>query len=154
MTVTRKAIAAALLKQLNVGDQFAATGRRDNKPEQAASPERPGIFLLKPREVYSYGADQHGVPPVREFHYQALMYTDIGSDQTAVPADLVDDLLDVIDAALAPGFVDQVNNGGRQTLGGLVYDCRVEGDVELAPGDVQGKGMVLIPIHVIVNQYP
>lgn len=154
MTTTRKAIAAALLKQLTSGGQFIAMGRRDNRPEQAASPGKPGLFLLKPREAYSYGTDERGMPPVRDLQFQALIYTDVGTDPAAVPADLLDDLLDALDGLLAPGGQDQLVNGGRQTLGGIVYDCRIEGDIELAPGDVQGKGMLLVPLRVIVNGYP
>lgn len=152
---SRKAIAAALLAQLTGGGQFVQSGRRDRSPEQGASPGKPGLFLIKPREHYSYDNDKtRGVPPVRDFYFIAVVYTDVGTDATAVPADIIDDLLDAIDTALAPSFADQVSNGGRQTLGGLVYDCRIEGEPELAPGDAQGKGQTAIPIHVIVNQYP
>ena len=152
---SRKAIAAALLTQLTSGGQFTTYGRRNAAPEQAASPGKPGLFLIKPRESYKYAnEEQHGVPPVRDMEFLAAMYTDVGADATAVPADVIDDLLDAIDTALAPPVLDQLQNGGRQTLGGLVYDCRIEGDVELAPGDEQGKGQVAIPIRVILGQYP
>lgn len=151
---SRKQIAAALLAQLNGGNKFVKTGRRDNAPEQAASPGEPGLFLIKPRESYSYDKDQNGVPPVRELRFLAVVYTDVGTDPNAVPADVIDDLLDAIDAALAPTVVDQINNGGRQTLGGLVYDCRIVGEPELAPGDSQGKGQTIVPVHVTLNQYP
>jgi hypothetical protein len=149
----RKAIAAALLKQLTAGGQFTKTGRRDRAPEQAATPGKPGLFLVKPRENNTYN-DTRGLPPIREMHFLAVIYTDVSNDATAVPADDIDDLLDAIDAALAPAVLDQLNNSGRQTLGGLVYDCRVEGESDLAPGDVQGKGQTVVPIRVIINGYP
>jgi hypothetical protein len=152
---SRKAIAAALLAKLIAGGQFPNNGRRDNMPEQAAQPGVNGLFLIKPREKYSFeSSDEYGVPPVREQQFHALIYTDVGTDKTAVPADVGDDLLDIIDTALAPSPTDQLMNGGRQTLGGLVYDCRIEGDIELAPGDVQGKGIFMVPIRVILKQYP
>jgi hypothetical protein len=152
---SRKAIAKALLDQLTAGGAFSNNGRRDRAPEQAASPGKPGIFLLKPREQYRYGSDNElGVPPVRELYFMAVIYTDVGSDATAVPADVIDDLLDAVDLALAPSVLDQLKNGSRQTLGGVVYDCRIEGELELAPGDLQGKGQTAVPIRVILNQYP
>ena len=152
---SRKAIAAALLAQLNAGGQFANVGRRDRAPEQAAAPNRPGLFLLKPREHYRYDGDDRGVPPVRELSFLAVIYTDVGTDAKAVPADIIDDLLDAIDAALAPGVPDQMNNGARQTLGGLVYDCRIDGEAtECAPGDQVGKGETVVPIVVVMNGYP
>jgi hypothetical protein len=150
----RKAIAAALLTQLTASGGFANSGRRDRAPEQAAAPDKPGIFLVKPREHYRYDGDNRGVPPVRELYFLAAIYTDVGADETAVPSDAIDDLLDAVDTALAPGVQDQLANSGRQTLGGLVYDCRVEGDVEIASGDVLGKGTTAVPIVVVLNQYP
>jgi hypothetical protein len=152
---SRKSIAAALLAQLTQGGQFIKSGRRDRAPEQAAAPNAPGFYLLKPRETYRYSDDaERGLPPVRELLFFALIYTDVGSNASAVPADVIDDLLDAVDQALAPSPTDQITNGGRQTLGGLVYDCRIDGEVECAPGDLQGKGQTLVPIKVTLNQYP
>jgi hypothetical protein len=150
----RKAIAAALLTQLNSGNVFTLTGRRDRNPEEAASPNKPGLFLLKPREHYRYDGDDRGVPPVRTLSFLAVIYTDVGQVATAVPADVIDDLLDAIDTALASGVPDQLGNGGRQTLGGLVYDCRIEDAVDFAPGDQFGKGTTTVPIVVLLNSYP
>ena len=152
---SRKSIAAALLAQLTQGSQFAKSGRRDRAPEQAAAPTAPGLYLLKPRETYRYsdGAGR-GVPPVRELYFLAVIYTDVGANASAVPADVIDDLLDAMDQALAPSPADQLANGARQTLGGLVYDCRIDGEVECAPGDLQGKGQTVVPIKVVLNQYP
>jgi hypothetical protein len=155
MTPTRKQIAAALLAQLTAGGQFTGgTGRRDRRPEQAASPNKPGLYLVKPREEYKYETDDRGVPPRRDLLFLAVIYTDVGTDATAVPADQIDDLLDAIDSALAPGVNDRIANGGRQTLGGLVYDCRIDGEIEFAPGDDKGKGETAVPIHVVLNSYP
>src|ERR1700728_4961621 len=152
--IARKSIAAALLTQLTEGGYFAKSGRRDRAPEQAATPNAPGLYLLKPRESYRYSDDaERGLPPVRELLFFALVYTDVGSNAAAVPADIIDNLLDALDQALAPSPTDQITNGGRQTLGGLVYDCRIDGEVECAPGDLQGKGQTVVPIKVTLNQY-
>ncbi len=91
---TRKSIAAAQLAQLTHDGQFTKSGRRDRAPEQAAAPNAPGLYLLKPRETYRYSDDaERGVPPVRELLFFALIYTDVGSNASAVPADVIDDLL-------------------------------------------------------------
>jgi hypothetical protein len=143
---TRKQIAAALLALLTAGGQFVKSGRRLTSPEDAAEPGKPALFLIKPSE--SYQRDESGTPPVRTLQFYATIYTDVGNDPNAVPADIMDDLLDVLDAQLAPNFADQVSGGGRQTLGGLVYDCRIVGDPDIGPGDPQGKSIAVIPIHV------
>lgn len=148
---TRKAIAAALLAQLVSGGQFTSYSRRLRAPEQAASPGKPGLYLIKPKEAYRYdNEDEQGLPPRRAMDFLAVVYTDVGTSENAVPADVIDDLLDAIDAALAPGVTDVLNNGGRQTLGGLVYSARIIGELELAPGDIQGKGSTIMPIHVVL----
>lgn len=148
---SRKAIAAALLAQLNSGNVFTTAGRRLRAPEQAASPGNPGLFLIKPKETYKYDSDdEQGVPPHRELEFLAVIYTDVGAVENAVPADVIDDIMDAIDAALAPGVVDQLSNGGRQTLGGLVYSARIIGDPMFAPGDIQGKGSTTVPIRVVL----
>lgn len=148
---TRAAVAAALLKQLTAGGQFTNSGRRDRAPEQAAEVGEPALYLLKPRERYRYAnEDQRGIPPVRELVYWAVIYTNVGTNENAVPADVIDGLLDAVDVAMC----SNLSLDGLQTLGGIVYDARIDGEVESAPGDVQGIGTTLIPIVVILNTYP
>ena len=52
--------------------------------------------------------------------------------------------LDALEEALAPppGF-------DRQTLGGLVHYCRIEGRVVKDPGDLDGQGLALVPIKIL-----
>lgn len=44
-----------------------------------------------------------------------------------------------------PGFLDK-----RNTLGGLVYHCFIGGRIFKDPGDLDGQGMIVIPIKVLV----
>lgn len=44
-----------------------------------------------------------------------------------------------------PGFLDK-----RNTLGGLVYHCFIQGELFKDPGDLDGQGMMVIPIKVLV----
>jgi hypothetical protein len=52
--------------------------------------------------------------------------------------------VDAIDKALGPDAF-----GRPQTLGGLVYDTRIEGNVILDPGHTSGQGVVKIPIKIL-----
>jgi hypothetical protein len=54
--------------------------------------------------------------------------------------------LDRLDQALAP---DNLLTG-RCTLGGMVYSCIMDGDVEKAPGDVTGKSLAVVPISIVL----
>lgn len=155
MSVARVTVAAALLAQLMAANgflssnQFVKNGRRLTKPEQAAAPGEPGLYLVKPSEDYKYSDndESRGVPAKREISFVAVVYTDVGTDADAVPADLIDTLLDAIDAALQSGLDPGTF---KQTLGGLVDDCRIEGRIEFSPGDSQGKGETIIPITVVL----
>lgn len=44
-----------------------------------------------------------------------------------------------------PGFPDE-----RNTLGGLVHHCFINGRVFRDPGDIDGQGMLVVPIKVLV----
>lgn len=67
------------------------------------------------------------------------------TDPTCIPAIDLNNILDGIDAAIAPSIVT-----GKQTLGGLVSHCRRDGKVMLDPGDLDGQGLALIPIKILV----
>lgn len=44
-----------------------------------------------------------------------------------------------------PGFLDK-----RNTLGGLVHHCFISGRIFKDPGDLDGQGMIVIPIKLLV----
>lgn len=44
-----------------------------------------------------------------------------------------------------PGFMDK-----RNTLNGLVYHCYIDGRLFKDPGDIDGQGMMTIPIKLLV----
>jgi hypothetical protein len=67
------------------------------------------------------------------------------NDSTAVPAIDLNNILDGVDARLAPSPVT-----GKQTLGGLVSHCRRDGEVMLDPGDLDGQALAIIPIKIFV----
>lgn len=145
--MSRKSILNALLAQLApAGGPLIAGGRRLQNQDNAAAVGAPVLFLIKPNETYDRASS--GLPPLRVLETYAAIYFNVGIDQTAVPADVVDDLLDAVDAALAPNVFDQARNQGRQTLNGTVHNCQIVGSIDITPNDKLGRGVVVIPIHV------
>lgn len=142
---TRKAVIAALLAQLNVNNTFATIGHRLTDPTTIGDGNYPALFLIKPNERTERASGS--MPAKRIMECYACIYTNVGDDPNAIPADAIDDLLDAIDIALAPGPADQ-GRGGRQTLGGLVENCIVDGNIDIGPNDVLAKGQAIVPITV------
>ena len=70
--------------------------------------------------------------------------TPLSSSDSHLDSD-INSVLDAIDAALAP------SGEARQTLGGLVSHCRVDGTVMRDPGDLDGDGMVIVPISITLT---
>lgn len=141
---TRKAVAAALLTLLTpAGSPFFAgnTGRRLRNPENSAQPGQPGVYVIKPHEKFDRSKSL--LPAKRDMNFLAVIYTDVGADENAIPADVIDDLVDYVEAQLAPDTIT-----GRQTLGGLVQSVVIDGDANFSPGDETGKGETVIPIRV------
>jgi hypothetical protein len=52
-----------------------------------------------------------------------------------------------VDAALKPGPAA----GGRQTLGGLVSHCYIDGKIMKDPGDIDGDGVAVIPVKILAT---
>lgn len=155
--VSRKAIAAALLQLIaqKSGTPFAQAGHRLTKPEQAANPNEPGLFLIKAYEKISN--DGEGMPAMRTLYFTAAIFTDVSGQPNVAPADVIDDLLDYVTVQLASNATTgNPLNGQRQTLGGAlgVYDCVVDGEIRIAAGDLVNKGQTLVPIKVTLGQYP
>lgn len=74
-----------------------------------------------------------------------VIYLASGKDSSAIPADDVNDLIDALEALLPQ---DEVS--GRFTLGGLVYDCYIEGETIKIPGDIDDQGMIVIPLKLLI----
>ena len=64
-------------------------------------------------------------------------------DPYSSPAPALNVLLDAVEVALAPDFT------GYQTLGGLVYDCKISGKIETLEGILGGQEVALVPIEIL-----
>ena len=79
--------------------------------------------------------------------FPITIYINAGLDPNNVPDTLINNLLDAIDAALAP----PAYQADRQDLGGLISGyCRRESKVLRVPGYLDGQGGVYFSIKVLV----
>ncbi len=151
---TREQVSLALFNLLTSAYDFATTSRRMQILTDIASANKPALYLDEEFETHS--RDKHPVPAVRHINYKVYIFTQadqsIGSDPADVPVTQMNNIFDLIDP-LQDGILkpdDTLQN--RQTLGGLVYDCYIEGVVNKIPGDLDNQGVITIPIRVIFNR--
>lgn len=104
---------------------------------------RPAAFL------YEGGAESHvwtnGAQARRTIEIKLFIYTD-DSNTSVAGATLLNTLADALDAALAAAGADLQT--GRNTLGGAAYWCRIDGNTLKIPGDLDGDGILMVPIKI------
>ena len=79
-----------------------------------------------------------------------FVYWAVGGAADAVPTITANNILGGIRRALRPITADPGFHDRRQTLGGLAYSVRIEGQVFKDPGDLDGQGLLVVPIKIIM----
>lgn len=84
-----------------------------------------------------------------KFHWKValLIYfrTDGFQTTSTYPDEITDPILDSIEQLFTPQMINQYF-----TLGGLVQNCWIDGNIYSDPGIVDGQGVILVPISIIV----
>lgn len=140
---TREQAMDALLALLSTAGTFSAIGRRNRDPQGIAAVGAPALILVEHSE--SYRVQSTIVPPIRYLLVRAIIYSDVGNDDNAIPASAINNLLDAIDVKLLPD-----SPMGKCTLGGLVQSVVIDGEVIKAPGDITGKSLAILPIKILL----
>ena len=141
--MNREDIFEALFDLVANAAEFKTKKRRLKLWTEVNGSQRPALFVAQRGETYIRNSE--AVPQKVVLKAEIYIYTDAGKDPNVIPATDLNKLVDAVDAALAPSPVT-----GRQTLGGLVSHCWIEGDVMTDPGDLDGDGMAIIPVRILV----
>lgn len=141
----REAIYAALFELVSEAAEFKTKERRLKLWTDVNASDKPALFMNQVSETYARGSE--AVPARVTLTVDLFVYTNAGKDPKAIPATEMNELLDAIDAALAPSSPAP---NVRQTLGGLVEHCWIEGEVLVTTGDVDGDGVAVIPVKILV----
>ena len=146
---SRRQVADALLKLIDGVYQWnQKPSRRLMMWADVDASLRPCAFLRKPHEGFKKQSPT--VPVVRTLEFMLYVYVNakpVDQGSTA-GADQIDDILDALESALQPSGPGVSDN--RQTLGGIVFHCWIEGDVPIDAGDLDGDGVTLVPIRVMM----
>jgi hypothetical protein len=110
----------------------------DVPPEQ-----RPAVFQFEgARNPYTWPTRQLAkrvLKPVWFIYLDARDPNVIGSQQ-------INAVLDAVEIAMRPDSID-----GRLTLGGLCWHAQIAGEVLQDPGDLDGDGLIIVPIEVTIE---
>jgi len=141
--MNRESIITALFTFVSSATSFSTVSRRLQLWSSVAPSDKPALFLCERADMYVRASE--AVPESVTLNLDIYIYTDAGKDQSVVPATTLNNLLDAVDAALAPDPLS-----GLQTLGGLVSHCWIEGKVMKDAGDLDGDGVAVIPVKILV----
>jgi hypothetical protein len=152
-TPTRNQIFTALLAltaNLNLGSGnpdgktgFVVRSRKLRHFAKQTRQDSPALFQVEPREK---AAQKTGLGTLRTLHASWVIYfaTDANNPNDVGIAQ-IDDILDALDAAIAPP-----PGSTKQSLGGLVHHAFVDGEIDKIPGDDDGQGMIIVPLSILV----
>lgn len=143
MTASREAIYAALFALVKSAAPFKLTSRRLKLWADVNSSQKPALFVVQRPQTYVQGST--ATPQKVTLEAEIIIYTDAGKDPNFIPATELNTLVDAVDQALAGSVIT-----GNQTLGGLVAHCWIEGKVFIDPGDLDGDGLAIIPVKILI----
>lgn len=143
--INREAIYQALFDQVKSLSGFVTTSRRARLAKDVAPEEQPALFMEEgPGENVQHQGQ--GLPAKHLLYVDMGFYARLNEDKNAAPGNILNPLIDAIEAALAPDS-DQED----QTLGGLVIYCRISGKIEKNEGLLDGQASVVIPVEILVT---
>jgi len=143
VTLSLPAIADRTAAPLLQGFQTVERRLRDPNAEQ----DMPALYLVELNEVHGYRESTRAM--LVETNCEAWIFTRVGADQNAVPAGMLNILIDAVERALSAG-----PERFRQNLGleGVLY-CRIEGELQKDPGHSAQIAMAVIPIKIAAAQH-
>lgn len=128
--------------------RFVTTSRRVRMFSDVPSQQQPACFQA---EWGSLEGQVTGMPYKTVLEANWIIFQDLSSKSaTAVGATENNLIIGGCRKALEPLPADPGFPDRRNTLGGLVYHCFITGRIFKDPGDLDGQGMIVIPIKVLV----
>jgi hypothetical protein len=139
----REPIYAALFQLVSAIPGVTTASRRLKHWADVPPADQPALFQVQKGETVT---DRRGLPPKRVLAVELFLYAQSGGDPGIAPAQILNPLIDAIEAALAPdGPPPAVQN-----LGGLVSHAWIEGRIETDEGVLGDQAVAIIPIHLLV----
>ena len=138
--MNREPIYQALFTLASGSASFLTKSRRLRHWSEVSPSEMPALFMTQKTES---AKTQTGLPTIWTLSVDLYLYVE-SADVNVAPATLLNPLLDAI-----TNLFDPPAQSGRQTLGGLVQYCRVNGNIETDEGILGNMAVAIIPIEVL-----
>lgn len=142
--VTREQIMTALFDLIANSSDYNTKVRGFKFWDEVTKEDRPAIFMVEGKERYAEGSGGH--PPLRKMQVDFFIYVTTTEPGDGGPASILNPYLDALDKALQPQNALQTY---KQTLGGLVNNCYIDGEILKIPGYVDGDGIAVVPVTII-----
>ena len=150
MRVPRKQISTALFNLLAGCYPWKTADPRLQLPEEFPAGQQPALFLVKPQEHLDQEASANFTMVKYTLSYFALILvysSSVGIGPGDFSAeDLMSDILDAVDNAIIGPRL-----GESQTLGGLVTNCYIEGEIFIDTPVFFEHCAIWVPIKVVVG---
>lgn len=111
------------------------------------APEQPWIGQAEHNEQ---SRQVSGMPYKREWAASWMVYHKANAQPGNVGAIWNNQIIDALEAALAPKPQDEGYFEERNTLSGLVYHCFIDGEIFKDPGDIDQQALIVVPIKLLV----
>ncbi len=125
---------------------FKTATRRPSHWEQVPAEDQPAL-LLRPRNEIAEHVKFRPTKWVINFDLLVYVNTGASTDDSVIPSQMLNPLLDAIEGALQPD--DSVT--GTCTLGGLVSYAAPHGATDIHLGSLGDEAVAVVPIRVLVN---
>lgn len=147
MQIPRETIYAALYALLiNVSDwNFVA--RRFHAISELSEGQFPAMLMVQKKELAEAGG--RGIPVKWTLQLDVIVYVDTTNSPARVPSQVTNQILDDLEAVIQPNVSNMLSL--PQTLGGLVSQCRIRGEIITDEGILGSHGFIMVPIEVVVQ---
>ena len=137
---SREAVYSALFAKLQAVPNLKTVSRRLQNVQDVQPENFPCAFQMQGEQANKYSGT--GVPTVYTWKCDWLLYS-YSDDPTIAPSTALNALIDAAVAILAPPF-------GKQTLGGLVEYCAIDGNIQVFEGVLGDRAVAVLPITILL----
>lgn len=140
MNVTREQVYGALFNILSAIPGLKKSSRRLEHWDEVPFADTPALYQVQSSESISKVPSQ---PSRRVFRVEVYVYVKVDEGTSVVPAAIMNPILDSIEDSLSGNPHNRMN-----TLGGLVFDAHIDGEIETDGGVISQTMVAIVPIVV------